>query len=243
MKQWNGYMLLLTSLVCCQIPYDIGHILEIGDSFAACLATKFLNYLSGLSVAFWTNIISYIVLYVTLKSRSVNIYANYKYYFTIAVFPALILSIVIVSAPNMVRFTNEGSCYYTTDFLSTVLYQFYYWGRMFSIITNFFIVSFITWYLHVSSGSSGTRRQDAVYTLVNRMKFYPLVQAVCRSGAAWNEWNSFSQTSFASYIMASVLSPLTGTAYFAVFLVRCVYLRTLPLLSDDNILRSCSPTR
>src|SRR5690242_2610603 len=75
MKQWNGYMLMLTSLVCCQIPYDIGHMLEIGDSYSACLATKFFNYVSGLSVAFWTNIISYIVLYVTLQSRSFNIYA------------------------------------------------------------------------------------------------------------------------------------------------------------------------
>ena len=70
-------------------------------------------------------------------------------------------------------------------------------------------------------GTSVTKNQSqAISALADRMRYYPLVQALCRSGAAWNEFDSYRYSTFPSAIMAGICSPSTGACYFVVFLVR-----------------------
>jgi hypothetical protein len=60
----------------------------------------------------------------------------------------------------------------------------------------------------------------AIYALVERMKYYPFVQAICRSGAAWNEFDNYRYSTYGSALLANICSPSTGACYFIVFLVR-----------------------
>mmetsp|Transcript_27904 Transcript_27904/g.39639 ORF Transcript_27904/g.39639 Transcript_27904/m.39639 type:complete len:180 (+) Transcript_27904:1-540(+) len=50
------------------------------------------------------------------------------------------------------------------------------------------------------------------------MKYYPIVQTVLRSGAAWSELNNYQYQSFASELLYSICSPSTGACYFFLFL-------------------------
>lgn len=51
------------------------------------------------------------------------------------------------------------------------------------------------------------------------MKWYPLAQAISRSGAAWNEFDYYHFDTYESNIMAAVCSPMSGILNFIIFLV------------------------
>eukprot|EP01038_Epipyxis_sp_PR26KG_P008578 gene8578-11591_t len=70
-----------------------------------------------------------------------------------------------------------------------------------------------------STASINDTQWQAINILVNRMKYYPLVQAICRSGAAWNEFDLGKFSNFNSQITAAVLAPSIGAGYFFVFLI------------------------
>jgi hypothetical protein len=253
MDKNNGYLRLIASTTVFQILYDVNYVLGVDYSVPSCIAWHFLDILGGLSVAIWTNIVSFIILYVVANIKSVDIFTNYKYFLMISAIPPLILAILAVSVDGVLVVTDDDSsehCGYGSSTLALFISNIYYWGRLLSIVINYLVFLFISWRLQlmaivapdtstrsiassphssVSSASTApslpaTTSKDhqsmAIYTLVSRMKYYPLVQALCRSGAAWNEFDGYKYDSFASFVMASVCSPSTGACYFAVFLVR-----------------------
>lgn len=69
--KFNGYLLLIVSMTCCQMFYDFGYILSVSTNYSICVTTYFLTYFGGLSVSIWTNIISFIIYYVVNYVRSV----------------------------------------------------------------------------------------------------------------------------------------------------------------------------
>lgn len=69
--KFNGYLLLIVSMTCCQMFYDLGYILSVSTNYSICVTTYFLTYFGGLSVSIWTNIISFIVYYVVNYVSSV----------------------------------------------------------------------------------------------------------------------------------------------------------------------------
>eukprot|EP01038_Epipyxis_sp_PR26KG_P015672 gene15672-21198_t len=70
-----------------------------------------------------------------------------------------------------------------------------------------------------SKAATQDSQWQAINTLVNRMKYYPLVQAICRSGAAWNEFDFGNFSTYPSQISAGICSPSTGAGYFLIFLL------------------------
>ena len=68
---FNGYLLLIVSMTCCQILYDLGYIFSVSTNYSICVTTYCLTYFGGLSVSIWTNIISFIIYYVVTYVRSV----------------------------------------------------------------------------------------------------------------------------------------------------------------------------
>ncbi len=247
MDKNNGYLRLIASTTVFQLLYDVNYIIGVSYTYESCIAWHFLDILGGLSVAIWTNIVSFIILYVVAKIRSVDIFGNYKYFFFFSVIPPLVLAILAVSVNDVLEKTDDDgfeSCGYGSGSLPTFIRNVYYWGRLLSIIVNFMVFIFISIRLQrmaifapdpssptaavpksTSSSAFSARsavsdhQSKAIYTLVSRMKYYPLVQALCRSGAAWNEFQGYQYSTFPSFIMASVCSPSTGACYFAVFLV------------------------
>ena len=68
--KFNGYLLLILSMACCQILYDLNYILGISDTYSGCLTWHFLDMLGGLSVPLWTNILSFIIYYIVTFIKS-----------------------------------------------------------------------------------------------------------------------------------------------------------------------------
>ena len=82
LTKFNGYLLLILSMACCQILYDLNYMLGISYSYSGCMAWHFLDILGGLSVSLWTNILSFIVYYIVtfIKSlvRSIKRHRNIR---------------------------------------------------------------------------------------------------------------------------------------------------------------------
>eukprot|EP01031_Cornospumella_fuschlensis_P028412 gene28412-34302_t len=65
---------------------------------------------------------------------------------------------------------------------------------------------------------NATTQCIAIVALVSRMKYYPLAQAISRSGAAWNEFWYYRYDSYPSHMMAAICSPVLGILNFLIFL-------------------------
>ena len=69
--KFNGYLLIIVCLTCCQALYDIGYILAVVYEYNICVLYHFLDVVGGLGVTLWTNILSFIIYYVVTYIRSV----------------------------------------------------------------------------------------------------------------------------------------------------------------------------
>ena len=267
MKNWNGNILLISTLTTFQILYDINFLFGISNSYDTCVLWNFLDILGGLGTSFTTNVIAFTLVYVTVRIRSINIIQNYFYFlifiFIIPLVFAILTFFVIIPASrdDDKPFTT---CVYNETTLAHTIQNFYYWSRLVSIILNFLAFWYISYKIRrlgfqkaleisrsasFSSGKSGDgppmtlseQQILAVQVLAMRMRLYPLAQAICRSGSAWDEFNNYQYSNNTSSLMASACSPLSGVFYMSIFLVSTIFIyncrpRNLSIFSC----RSCS---
>lgn len=256
MKVRNGYFLLIASMTAFQILYDINFMQGVLPSYANCVAWHVLDYLGGLSFSIWSNILSFIVLYIVVKIRSLNILGNYAYFFTLAVLPPFVLAMMTIPALEYPADDDSLSSYWCvfdgTEYAYAVQ-GVYYWGRICTILFNFCIfiyVSFrvqqMTRALNVddksilvvtpnpinqpgiteqrdpvrANSATAISQSAAIVALVSRMKYYPLAQAIARSGSAWDQFDDYHYSCFASAFMSALCGPSSGILNFIIFLVR-----------------------
>lgn len=253
MKSWNGYIALICSMVFFQILYDINFILGVCPGYAACVTWNFLDVLGGLSVSFWSNAISFVIMITVVKTRSFNVFKNYwKFSFFAIVLPlvvAIMAMFVIVpaSSDDDEPFTY---CAYRESTLAEVVGGLYYWGRILSIIFNVGVFAYTSARINGmritppiprqgsdvtgsdrSVGMRPSRRQDistenqnmAVYTLISRIKYYPIAQVISRSGACWNAFDNYKFSTYPSVMFNAVTGPILGLLCFIIFLVSSLH--------------------
>ncbi|RYH20262.1 hypothetical protein EON65_23980 [archaeon] len=270
----NGYLLLITSMTVCQIIYDINFIQGVIPGYVNCVIWNVFDILGGLSVALWSNVISYVAMHVIVNVRSMSIYENYPKFFCFAMIPSVVLSMasIAVIAPPPDDDAPFLYCEYRDTYFARAIYALYFWGRIFSILFNFGVFAYISYRIHrmmklvqsnddenklqrtvtanpisplhstVTADSSNVNTTNtilhttqhnigsypinattqciAIVALVSRMKYYPLAQAISRSGAAWNEFLYYSYDSYPSHMMAAICSPVLGILNFLIFLVK-----------------------
>jgi hypothetical protein len=180
-----------------------------------------------------------------MKIKSLNIMANFPY-FSVYIFliplAVGITSFFAVAPANKDDDLPFTDCIFKNNQAGIFVEQTYYWGRLLSIVFNFLAFIYVTAKVekmgftsflresrsNISKGSSDngnreltvTERQAlAVKTLASRLKYYPLAQALCRFGAAWDEFDNYSYSNNTTTILAAILSPLSGIFYFLIFLV------------------------
>lgn len=279
MKIRNGYLLLITSMTACQVIYDINFIQGVIPGYINCIIWNVFNVFGGLSVSLWSNLISFVTVFVIVEIRSLNILQNYLYFSLLATGFPLVLACVTISVLHHPSSNDDKDddhqpylyCAYDDSDLSLALYGINYWGRLLSICFNFMVFIYINYrirrmmkmirtdpvLLHLSvkegvdagvagSGAESVKRGSgrnepvslsmpanasaqslAIIALVSRMKWYPLAQAISRSGAAWNEFDNYHYTTYPSNLMAAICSPMCGILNFAIFLVSHCALSTL----------------
>lgn len=244
MKVWNGNFLLLTNLTVLQVIYDINFLLGISPGFASCVIWNFLDILGGLGVSFTSNVISFTVVYVVTNIQSLNIKENFKYFSIFTIWIPLAFAIVACFGLSQANEDDDKpytDCIYNTSLAASAVRNFYYWGRLLSIIFNFGAFIYVVFRVR-EMGFSSTRNSIsssqtsgegiatiiseqqilAVTALASRLKYYPLAQAICRSGSAWNEFNDYQYSNPTSALMAAACAPSSGVFYFIIFLVSSV---------------------
>lgn len=218
--QWNGYHMIIFSLTIGQILYDVNYMLGVVPGAIACKAWQFLDVVGGLSTTIWSNILGGCVLHIAMKIKSANISRNFPKFFAVAViFPAFIALLQI--ALDVISFDeSDDSCEYKDNEEGYAVRGLYYWSRIASIIMNVIIYISITVKINNMVETSKGGKYEALTELAARMKYYPLFQALSRSGAAWDEFNRAGDSGyFPSSLMRSICSPSSGIWYFLIFVV------------------------
>ncbi len=237
MKRWNGYLLLIYNMTICQMFYDLSFFLVpfYDSSNQVVNVITFLTAAAGLAVAFWTNIIS-VVLYVIVQYlQSFQIDKYFMTFFCSIVFTSLL-------------FAFFDTFYLHDKEAHRVLFNVYFWTRVASILFNITIQGLISYKLHLMGFSSTPKQQhhpssssysvasaasaaakDPIRVLSSRLKYYPIVQIITRSGAMWyqlqygDRWNNVGDTGAFMQILSlcfySVCLPSAGLGYFIVFLI------------------------
>jgi hypothetical protein len=183
--------------------YDINYILGVCPGYEVCIVWHFLDILGGLGNAYTSNIISFTVIYVVYKVRSFDIFGNLPLIIFITGIIPLLFAIFDVSewrhqVDDDVPFEY---CALSHSNLAKTTSEFYYWTRAGSILFNFVAFGYISFKIKKigssvnngnsqesqESGFSSEQQMTAVSSLVSRLKYYPLAQAICRAGSAWNE--------------------------------------------------------
>ena len=75
--------------------------------------------------------------------------------------------------------------------LFSISVGFYYYLRLASIAFNFIVSGLGFYYVRLIMNTDKLKRtvqDEAICTLALRMLFYPIIQAISRSGAAWYEF-------------------------------------------------------
>lgn len=224
MNRWNGYHIIIGNMTFSQLLYDVNYMLGIVPGSVACHTWRFLDVFGGLSCTLWSNILGFCVMYVAIRIKSAEIVKRFWHFFAFATGFPLFIAFLLLACDTVYMDGGSSSqydCTYRDTDTAVFVSETYYWTRIISICVNLLIYIMIS----VKVGSlvittKGGGGIDALSELASRMKYYPLMQAFSRSGAAWDEWGANGSSGyFPSGLMRSICSPISGVGYFIIFVI------------------------
>jgi hypothetical protein len=135
-----------------------------------------LRAISGLATSLWTNVISFVVLYVVWNLRVFDINRYFHILFAVVLVPSICIGL---SIPLLLSDS-------TSLFIASEVYTYF---RLLCIAFNITLYIVVTLKLRYRKnrrrellGSIGI--DDPIEVLTNRMKYYPIVQIITRGGSA-----------------------------------------------------------
>ncbi len=243
LKVWNPQISLIWWMSVCQCTYDISftiYLLQESDSKTHWLyyTASFFQLFGGVSVTLFTNVITAVLLYVIMTRRNIDLFRYFHWVLLFTLGPA-----IAVGAAYLANKTDYV-------YLDNVLSPTYYWLRIGSIVLNFIfyvvtqrIVNNMSGIRNIDSKRSGEKKfstVDAIAALTNRSKYYWIMQAISRSGAAVYEgiygyggYVGYTGTSqYVGALFFSVLTPSASIGYLVIFL----YMQPRALASFKELL-------
>jgi hypothetical protein len=211
MRKRSGYVYLISIMTSFQLLYDVNFILRPAPSYPTCLIWNFLDVLGGLGNAFFSNVISWTIIYVVYKVKSYNIIVNMPYFWFFCGFIPFFVAFLSFFALKEQNFDDDDTpfqyCIFEQTTLSSFVENFYYWGRLFAIIFNFASFIYVSYRIRkiaamatqMKRGSMMTttrqttatatvheyiteQQVDAIFILARRMIYYPIAQSFGRAG-------------------------------------------------------------
>lgn len=172
------------------------------------------QFFGGLGTSLWTNVLSYVVLYVVKYFKSLNILGNFHYLWPLVMLPSISIGVMAIVDVYMERPDNVAYMYYAARLLS-ILFNFACYGQ----------IAFRTAHIAISEREKAPS-DIAISELSQRMIYYPLMQIFSRLAAAVYEpmygfgpykgntgWLQFCCACF-----FSILTPSAGIGYLIIFL-------------------------
>jgi hypothetical protein len=224
MRQWNGFLAILCSMAVCQMIYDGTFYLsyDTNINYTASAWWSFFQAFGGLSVTFWTNVLSAVICYVIMTRNKFDIL---KYFGLLSL---IVYGITLIIAVVELVCNLEGM-----QVCTHALTETYYWARIASIAFNFVVFGYVYWYIHGMQDGKHPRNdaEMSMFVLARRMMYYPLIQFFSRIfNAVYEELFGFSpyegdagsMQSMQQFIMqciACMTQPSAGIGFLIIFLI------------------------
>jgi len=204
LQRWTGYMKLIAWMTAFQLLYDCSFYTNVTSAPGTvdCYVGDVLDVISGCTSAFLSNVMMITVLYIVRYKKSVAIENSMTLILLVANIPslymlAIFLYAILTSDESLVKVVQASYCYI----------------RLASILLNILPYIYMSYLLHISSSSragSMTRasvQEMVIQTLVSRLSYYPLIQALSRSATTWFELQygfdfSNPNASFTQYVIS-----------------------------------------
>lgn len=204
-KQWSIYLLLIISLCSSEVIFDLGWLIALDSNIVP--IANFLWWLGGLSAITWTVLINSIVYYIVTTHKVVDVKKYYIYFFL----AAYTLPVILATYDIVNHYTNKAQD--DDNVTAHRLFDVVRLLRVALILTNIVISFLLMVHIRVRSPIK------EVMSLIKSLMYYPLVELVCRSGAAWYEYSTDTRNSYAALLMYSIFTASTGIGFFLVFLI------------------------
>lgn len=221
MKVSNGHVLLVESMSWFQLLYDVTFFFSnIEINYTILTIANACQIIGGITKSIVSNFIAYIVFHVVYFKQSYDIYKNYNMIMAISLVPSLMTFVVfmVASVPK----ANES-------LMVVALFDMYYCIRLASIALNFVLCGMTVYVIRrmLYNKTTRTDQEQAIITLSNRMLYYPILQAISRSGNAWYELqfgvdidqDDISTTQYACQIFLTIITPTVSVGYLIVFII------------------------
>ena len=216
----TGFTTIILAMTILQTMYDVSFYYGVlpGPSVVV-LICNLLQIAGGIGSSLFSNILAGIVYYVLVFRRNVDV---------IKLFPVFCIIVFIPVAVNMlvyiIAYAKDSTHLYNIANLSI-----YYYIRLLSIFLNFFLYGLTYIAARQILGSTNSSNEvvnTAILTMVSRLKYYPLIQALARSGLTVYEMqygydfnpDPVTPERFGLQIYSALITPSASVGYFFVFL-------------------------
>lgn len=187
MGVWNLHIALILATTVFQLLYDLtffSGMVKTG-SFELTITSNCCQLQGGATSSIFSNLIAAVALYVVYFKRSIDVLQYFPIVVVVAMLPGIVTNILYIIAV----FDPDHE-----HLAGLAVLGIYYYVRLSSICINF-IFSIGTAYLigrmKSVGGKARTNSEVAIATMSQRLFYYPIVQAIGRSGCAWYEMVRF----------------------------------------------------
>jgi hypothetical protein len=209
-----------------QFVYDALHYPATTSNPGLTLSVSaFIQLLSGIAVALYSNIMASCVLFVIFRRKTLNVLDNVHLYHAVVAFVCVGLAVM------------AGIAYFQERQVLYLVRTVYIYLRVLSVGYNFVVCGLAYFQVHQIMGTvTGTlnnktnrrlTQDSAICILAKRMMYYPIVQAISRSGAFWYEveygWDfdpaAVTRQQFACQCYLAVVTPAAGVGYCVIYIL------------------------
>lgn len=217
-KHWNGLLLLIFWMSIFQLLFDFGFFFQLLSSLGMTelILAGFGQMIGGIATTLYSNVLAFAVLYVVQFRHVINIKKHFVTISFCCITPGFITFVVYTAG-----YTEPN-----TLLIEAALLGMNYYIRLISILFNlvvFFYSSAKLTKMLRDSGDSLSESNKAILSLVGRLKYYPLIQILARSGPAIDravngisDLNNDNITPLKLY--SAVTIPIAGLGYFIVYM-------------------------
>ena len=236
LRVWNPQTSLVWWMSVCQCTYDASFFSFVAQASGSTnhwsyYTASFFQLFGGISVTLFTNVITAVLMWVIISRKNIDLFRYFHWVLLITMGPGLAIGIAYLANK-----TDDA-------YLGEVLSPSYYWVRLGSIFLNllFYVITqdrvnkitnsvSVRAYSTGAGGADGNRKKlsthDAIATLTRRSKYYWIVQAISRSGAAvyegaygYHGYTGFTNTNqYVGALFFAVLTPSASIGYLTIFL-------------------------
>lgn len=230
MNVWNQHLSLLFAMASFELMYDVFFFSCMVDtkSFPLTVLSNIAVCLGGTTSSMLSNVIALVALYVVYYRKTIDLMPYYYLIIAVASIPGMIVIIMYIMVLEDAKYS------YLVD---VGLEGIYYYTRLATIGIN--VICCVCTAVIVRRMKSLTNaRSDAeiaINRLSMRMFYYPIVQAIGRSGCAWYEMEygynyqlnrtvnldppDTTDSQFAVQCWMTICIPLIAVGYLVIFLI------------------------